>query len=187
MIFLGKRCVILSASECCWQLFLCFADGILQEALQRNHRGRKEQEGQRWKLGLGPEEPMRAWIGFRKSNKLLPSSRLSPKTPQPSICGRKEYSPDFSEVWHFFHWWWSSWRLRWPCGLPENTCSGIPLIPMGQASWRDGKRDFLKRNVDIMSILADNYNPQGAVEKQKNLFFIKCIPYCIEESFKSWF
>lgn len=132
-----------------------------------------------WELGLGSENPISCYL--HHGSLLKPSSL--PYVEEKNILQIFRRFDTF-----FFHWWWSSWRLRGPCGLPENTRSGIPLIPMGQASWRDGKRDFLKRNVDIVSILADNYNPQGAVEKQKkNLFFIKCIPYCIEESFKSRF
>lgn len=58
------------------------------------------------------------------------------------------------------------------------TCSGIPLIPVGKAScqrlWRDGARGIKRLpgdHVDIVSILADNSNPQGAVEKQKFIFY----------------
>lgn len=118
-----------------------------------------------WELGLGSENPISCYL--HHGSLLKPSSL--------PYVEEKNILQIFRRFDTFFHWWRSSWRSRWPCGLPEKTRSGIPLIPMGQAScqwvWRDGKRDFLKRNVDIVSILADDFNPQGAVEKQKSIFY----------------
>lgn len=46
--------------------------------------------------------------------------------------------------------------------------NGTGLLPVGL---KRRKERLPGTNVDIVSILADNYNPQGAVEKQKSIFY----------------
>lgn len=46
--------------------------------------------------------------------------------------------------------------------------NGTGFLPVGLKRW---KERLPGTNVDIVSILADNYNPQGAVEKQKSIFY----------------
>lgn len=93
-------------------------DGILPSALQRDHWGWKEQEGQWWKLGLDGKEPLRLAVwGPRGANEIRdwvgkdPIARgLAAQPPQwhqalqSSICGREEYSPYFLETWYIFLW-----------------------------------------------------------------------------------
>lgn len=128
---------------------------------------------------------MRAWIGFRKSNKLLPS-------PWPSslpYVEEKNILPIFRRFDTFFFIFCCClvdvWKRQKRLTVDSIAPNGKSLSPMGL---KRRKERFPGTDVDIVSILADNYNPQGAVEKAKNLFFIKCIPYCIgEESFKRCF
>lgn len=85
-----------------------------------------------WELGLGSENPISCYLHH------------DPDPPAFHMWKKRIFSRFFGGLTLFVcRWWWSSWCSRWPCGLPEETRSGIPLIPMGQAScqwvWRDGR------------------------------------------------
>lgn len=94
-------------------------DGILPSALQRDHRGWKEQEGQWWKLGLDGKEPLRlaARGGPRGANEIRDwvgkdpiAQGLAAQLPhwhqsiRSSICGREEsiFSIFFGDLIFFF-------------------------------------------------------------------------------------
>lgn len=127
-----------------------------------------------WELGLGLEEPMRAWIGLRKSvSCYLHHGYLQRPDPPAFHMWKKKYSPDF---WRFDTFLVdgdlaNAWGDSVTCQKKDHWFPLNSIDPSGKRLWRDGSRDFRGDHVDIVSILADKSNPQGAAEKQKFIFY----------------
>lgn len=121
-----------------------WTDGFLPSAVQRDHRGWEEQEGQWWKLGLDGKESLSLAVGGPTGADAIRDW----VGKDPIAWGLAAQPPQWHQAPSVFHMWKrrifsifsgdliiffvgggpGNRLLRWQCGLPEDTCCRIQLI-----------------------------------------------------------